>query len=399
MMTFDQDRKREWTLGDTSSGKVLVVDDDEANLKALESSLQAQGHAATGVGDGESALTLLRSDSFDLVLLDVMMSGIDGIEMLRILKEDGALRDIPVIMISALEETDSVIRCIASGAEDFLCKPVNPTLLRARIGASLEKKFLRDQDKAYLSVMENVQQRLTTELDEAVHYLRSLLPEFEEAPIRVDWEYIASTELGGDAFGYHWIDETHFAVYLIDVCGHGVGASLLAASVINMLRSQSHANTDVRQPREVLAALNAAFPMEGQNDMYFTAWYGVYETTDRRLKYASGGHPPALLLGTGAPGGSKQLRTPSPGLGIFSDREFTQEEVEIAPGEVLLVFCDGVYELTRADGSLVDLEDFEREAVVVAAEEDGLDRLKAWASKENRYRPFDDDYSIIRLRF
>jgi sigma-B regulation protein RsbU (phosphoserine phosphatase) len=107
-------------------------------------------------------------------------------------------------------------------------------------------------------------------LAEAANYVRSIFPPPSETPLRIDWKYQPSTELGGDAFGYHWIDPDHFAVYLLDVCGHGVGASLLSVTAINVIRSGSLAKTDFRDPGAVLSALNDAFPMEKQNNMYFT---------------------------------------------------------------------------------------------------------------------------------
>ena len=105
-----------------------------------------------------------------------------------------------------------------------------------------------------------------------------------------------STTLGGDGLGYHWLDEDSFAIYLVDVCGHGVGAALHSVSVLNVLRSENLQNTDFRRPDQVLAGLNAVFPMENHKEMYFTIWYGVYNRVSRVLTYASGGHPPALLI-------------------------------------------------------------------------------------------------------
>ena len=102
--------------------------------------------------------------------------------------------------------------------------------------------------------------------------------------------------MGGDAFGYHMLDEDHFAIYLTDVSGHGVGAALLSVSVMNVLRSQSLPNTDFKDPEQVLEALNIAFPGEENNDMFFTIWYGVYHLPTRTLTYASAGHPPAILF-------------------------------------------------------------------------------------------------------
>jgi sigma-B regulation protein RsbU (phosphoserine phosphatase) len=267
------------------------------NLEILRRRLERHGLEVQALTNGEEALQALRENRFDLVLLDVQMPGVDGYEVLCEMKADSSLRDIPAIMISALDEMESVVRCIEAGAEDYLPKPFDPTLLEARIGACLEKKVLRDAEKGYLKRIEQTQSRLDKELAEAAAYVRSILPEPLEAPLRVNWKYRPSSELAGDSFGYHWIDPEHFAVYLLDVCGHGVGASLLSVSAIHVLRSGSLPGVDLRKPGEVLEALNEAFPMERQNNLYFTLWYGVYHAPSRTLSYASGGHPPALLAG------------------------------------------------------------------------------------------------------
>jgi CheY-like chemotaxis protein len=142
----------------TAPGMLLVVDDSELNRDVLTRRLKRQGHAVRAVENGREALEALSEEHFDLVLLDIMMPEIDGFEVLRRLKADAVLRDLPVIVISALEEIDSAVRCIEMGAEDYLPKPFDPILLKARIGASLEKKRLRDHEVAYLRAVARVTQ-------------------------------------------------------------------------------------------------------------------------------------------------------------------------------------------------------------------------------------------------
>jgi two-component system sensor histidine kinase/response regulator len=137
-------------------GLILVVDDDEGNRDVLSRRLEIQGYSTDTAESGERALEMLKNESFDLVLLDIMMPGTDGFEVLQRIKADEALRHVPVIMISALDELDSVARCIELGAEDYLPKPFNPTLLKARIGATLEKKRYRDNEShLYRQLQEN----------------------------------------------------------------------------------------------------------------------------------------------------------------------------------------------------------------------------------------------------
>ena len=133
-----------------SGARLLVVDGNKVNRLLLTRSLEQQGHSVASAENGRAALDTLRREAFDLLLLDIEMPEMDGFQVLEQLKGDLQLRDLPVIVTSSLEGVDNVVRCIELGAEDYLPKPVNPVLLRARIGASLEKKRLRDQQKLLL---------------------------------------------------------------------------------------------------------------------------------------------------------------------------------------------------------------------------------------------------------
>jgi class 3 adenylate cyclase len=149
-------------------GVILVVDDNAGNRDMLGRRLEREGHRVQLAESGAQALDLLRSRRVDLVLLDVMMPQVDGFEVLRQLKSDEALRDIPVLMISALDEIESVVRCIELGAEDYLPKPFDPVLLRARIGACLEKKHLRDREAQHLRELADWNQKLEQRVAEQV---------------------------------------------------------------------------------------------------------------------------------------------------------------------------------------------------------------------------------------
>jgi len=145
---------------DVAGSRILIVDDNEINRDMLSRRLTREGYALATAENGRVALDMIRAESFDLVLLDVMMPEMNGYEVLSEIKSSETLRHIPVIMISALDEIDSVVRCIEGGAEDYLPKPFNPVLLKARIGASLEKKRLRDREVLHLRQIEEEKQRV-----------------------------------------------------------------------------------------------------------------------------------------------------------------------------------------------------------------------------------------------
>ena len=151
------------------TSNVLVVDDNESNRLLLSDYLNWEGYSVTVAGDGQEAIEKMRSTAYDLVLLDIMMPVMDGYETLETMRNDPGLRHLPVIVISAINDMDSVVRCIEMGAEDYLFKPFDAVLLRARISASLEKKHLRDQEQRYLHLLE-------TEREKSERLLLNILP-------------------------------------------------------------------------------------------------------------------------------------------------------------------------------------------------------------------------------
>ncbi|MBI3244804.1 MAG: response regulator [Chloroflexi bacterium] len=154
----------------STPGYMLVVDDNQMNRDMLSRRLKQLGHNFALAENGREALDKLKAESFDLVLLDIMMPEMNGYEVLEHMKADGDLRHIPVIMVSAVDEVDSVVRCIELGADDYLPKPFNPVLLKARVSACLEKKRLRDQEQAHM-------QAIAAEKKRADDLLRVILPD------------------------------------------------------------------------------------------------------------------------------------------------------------------------------------------------------------------------------
>jgi class 3 adenylate cyclase len=160
---------KEADLAAVQPSRILVVEDNASNRDLLSRRLQRQGHTVLQAEDGTIALALVEKEAFDLVLLDLMMPGISGYDVLALLKSDPRFREIPVIMISALSELDSIVRCIEAGADDFLTKPFDPTLLRARVGSSLEKKHMRAREREMV-------EELRIEKERSEQLLLNILP-------------------------------------------------------------------------------------------------------------------------------------------------------------------------------------------------------------------------------
>jgi len=259
-----------------------------------------------------------------------------------------------------------------------------------------------DTRQAYEAGASDEQQRsVADELAKAARYVQALLPEPQTGLIDADWVYQPSVELGGDAFGYHWLDDEHFAVYLLDASGHGFGAALHSVSVLNVLRAQALRDTDFHAPSEVLAALNEAFQMKHYNNMYVTIWYGVFNCSTRRLTYATGGHPPALLVTD--PAGTlrvERLRTRGLLIGGVRDVTYPSASVIIPKGGALYLFSDGVYELRQADGTMMDLDDFEGLLVEqVARGAGGVHQLMDRINAIRDCLTCIDDSALLRITF
>lgn len=245
-------------------------------------------------------------------------------------------------------------------------------------------------------LLERTQQRLDAELADAARYIVSMLPEKRETLPKTDWLLVPSTELGGDSFGYRRIDDDHFAFYLIDVCGHGVGAALLSVAVINVLRSSAMTSADFRDPAQVLAALNDMFPMERQGNMFFTIWYGVHDASTGTLRYSTGGHPPAILLRAGETQPEQLITYGNMAIGAFPDVEFDSASIEVGSGDRLLLLSDGTFEVDKGGDDMLSVDEL---AAFAAQSSDVPQAIHDWVRSFTDGGPLPDDFSLLRVEF
>lgn len=243
-------------------------------------------------------------------------------------------------------------------------------------------------------------QALQKDLLKATKYVYSLLPPpLNDGPVRTEWRFVPSAGLGGDAFGYYWLDPGTFVFYLIDVSGHGVGAAMHSVTVLNVLRQRALPGVEFRNPPEVLASLNNRFQMESHNGMYFTMWYGVYRPETRSLVYGSAGHNPAYLV-PGDRTAAQPVGMPALMIGAMPDVAYTSAETTVPPGSVLHVFSDGVFEIVTKDDQRWSLSDFlpllTAPALPGTCEVDRIHHAVVDAAKPG---PLDDDFSLLILKF
>ena len=349
-----------------SAPVVLLVDDQPIIGEAVRRMLVG-GDGATFhyCREPEQAIETAVGVRPTVILLDLVMPGIDGLELLRRFRADGRFPDVPIVVLSTKEEPAVKAEAFSLGATDYLVKLPDRVELVARIRHHSRGFTALLERNAAFEELRASREALAADLAAASRYVCSLLPPpGVVGGVRADWRFVPSATLGGDAFGYHAIDDDHVALYLLDVCGHGVGAALLSVSALSAVRGGALADADFRSPGTVLGALNRAFPMERHNDMFFSMWYGVYHTRKRTLRWAGGGHPPALLLdpAASAAGAARLTRLESDGplVGVSEGLDFEEGEIAVAPGARLWLFSDGAFEVVQEDGSLWSFDAFTR---------------------------------------
>jgi sigma-B regulation protein RsbU (phosphoserine phosphatase) len=339
-----------------------------------------------------------------VILQDLVMPDVDGLTLVRLFRENEATKETPMIVLSTKEEPTVKADAFARGANDYIVKLPDRIELLARIRHhSKSYIYLLQRNEAYQALQAS-QALLAKDVAQAAKYVYSLLPEkLTRGDIRTDWRFIPSAELGGDSFGYDWVDDDHFAFYLLDVSGHGVGAALLSVSALNALRSQSLPQTNFRDPGQVITALNKAFQMDQQNGLFFTIWYGIYHKPTRRLDYAGGGHPPALLLTGPTRESVKQLELESGGpmVGAVPDLEFTTATCQVEAYGLLSLYSDGAFEVERPNGSTWPFGDFVAfmRDVPRSPEDTGMDGLIRHARELKGSDEFADDLSMVEFLF
>jgi serine phosphatase RsbU (regulator of sigma subunit) len=324
-----------------SPARILVVDDNEMNRDMLARRLLRQGYAVDVAENGRRALERAREAKYDLMLLDVMMPELDGRQVLAEWMQDAVLRNTPVVMISASDETETVAHCIELGADDYLPKPFNPVVLKARVGASLEKKRLRDRERLYAESLER-------ELAIGRRIQATFLP--ERLPEPPGWEIAARFEparqCAGDFYDAFPIAGGRIALAIADVCDKGVGAALFMALFRSLLRSTAEAaaadaSSEEVVRRSVVGTNDYIARTHGRANMFATLFFAVADSATGEIQYVNGGHEAPLVLAASG-GVAAELPPTGPAVGMLPESAYSVGTAAIAPGQTLFAYTDGV---------------------------------------------------------
>ncbi len=383
-------------------GHLLVVDDNEMNRDMLSRRLARKGFDVTVAEDGAEALQAITECDFDLVLLDIMMPGMDGLQVLESLRRDRTPLDLPVIMATAKVTSDDVVHALKLGANDYVTKPLDFPVVLARVNTQLALRQATRQ-------LEAAHARMKNDLQAAARIQQSLLPSGtpDTAQAAFAWKYLPCDELAGDFLNFFKLDERHVAVFVVDVCGHGVAASLLAVTIGHMLTLHVGSSLLVVQgqdgashivpPLEVARELNRRLPMEEQDGLWFTMVYGVLDLETLEFRHVRAGHPEVVHLPrSGAP----QL-LPCKGMAIGCVEEIVLEEhvIQLSRGDRLFLYSDGVPEAMDPEGKLFGSEQMLEvlERAKQESIESSVELLMNVVDRWGAGRSLDDDLSIVGL--
>ena len=332
---------------DLHKARVLVVDDNEMNRDMLARRLARIGYSTDTADGGNSGLDKILSGEFDLVMLDIMMPDIDGIEVLKRVREFYSKTELPIIMATAKDEGSDLAEALALGANDYVTKPLDFKVVRARV----ENVLGYTQATAKLT---RANERMCRDLEAAARVQQSLLP---DAQVEIDgaeflWYYRPCDELAGDGLNLFRCDDEHVALYVMDVSGHGVAASLLSVSVTHHLSQlidslDAAAQCDLSgdnivSPAWLASRLNAQFPMQSTGRHYFTLVYGVLNVKTRQFCFVSAGSPGPMVVH--ADGTSDVHDVPAVPIGMFPDSEYEDTVIQLQEGDRLYLHSDGLYE-------------------------------------------------------
>jgi sigma-B regulation protein RsbU (phosphoserine phosphatase) len=343
---------------DTPKADLLIVDDKPANLRLLAAMLTEQGYKVRSAINGPLALTATRAAPPDMVLLDINMPEMNGYEVCERLKADEATRDIPIIFISALDETADKVKAFAVGGLDYITKPFQLEEVLARVETHLALRRLQKR-------LQDANRRFAEELALAGEIQASFLP--SEVPDIPGWQFAAmlkpARETSGDFYDLIPLPRGRFGILVADVTDKGTAAALYMALSCTLVRT--YAPEYDSQPELMFDAVHRRILTDTNTKQFVTVFYGVLDPATGMLTYANAGHNPPYLLSSRDGSQVRELENTGLPLGLrmFKDLTWECQDVQLASGDVLVLYSDGVVEAQDREEEL-----FEEERLIEVAQ-------------------------------
>lgn len=366
--------------------RIVVVDDNAMNVTVVQEMLKRAGYQnitpcssalelydRLGLDeDGTDGRPATEDPGVDLILLDMMMPRVDGITACRTIHGNERLKDVPIIMVTAIGDSKKLAEALDAGAADYVTKPINRVELMARIRSALrlkqEKNWHKERDR-----------RLRDELRLAREVQYAVLPQrLENEQIVIDAIYRPSEELSGDLYAWHRIDDHRYAVAVIDAMGHGISSSLVCMFIASVLKEVMSKLTD---PEDVVTELNRrAMQLHFSDQLiqyYFTGIYMMIDLERGVAEYVNAGHPPGLLLRAGD-GSAETITGGSPAIGLFEGITVRKQSIGITAGDRIVIVTDG---LLDQSGDPDDDPAVELSKRLTRAGEEGMDEGLSFADR------------------
>jgi len=339
--------------------KVLLVEDHPYSREVMGLWLEQHYEQVLSAADGLEALELLKAHSdIRIVLTDWMMPRMDGMELCRQARALDRDQYLHILVFTARTQREDLLTALQAGADAFVHKPVDLAELQAQMDVARRIIDLQEQAWQKMEALLEARRKLELDLEAAGRVQRSMLPQGPPAipGVRFAWAFESSGLVGGDMFGVEDLGEGRIGIYVLDVCGSGAHAALLAVGIgwvlrpAGLLTTASEAGVIPTSPDEVARCLNRRFPVMSRSEQYFGLVYGILDTRSGQLTAIRAGQPPPILVGED---GVHPLRIPlAPPLGVLpeGDLEVHPAVHELRPGEKLFFYSDGLLRLLGRDG-------------------------------------------------
>lgn len=377
--------------------EILVADDDPTSRRLLVRTLSSAGFRCHESSDGIETLNLVQSQVPCLLLLDFDMPGLNGAEVLKRLRasDNPAIAQLPAIMLTGYGGEESEVRCLEAGANDFVTKPINSAVLRARIETQLRLRSLRDQLQQQNHELEAF--RANTERDLAAARLtqQSLIP--QKPPNLEGWDvaavYRPVIQVGGDIYGWLRMGDGRTLFWIADATGHGASAALLTTLAKLLFH---HGSVEHNMPTDIMQAVNTDFRSIFGARSFMTAMCVAVDPTSGRASVVGAGHPPLLIARRD--GRTEAIRSSAPPLGLLDSSHFPETHIDLASGDAFLLYTDGLYgaeEVYAPQGTPVDLG---QSASAGMSAHTLLARVIEQANAGNGDRPLADDLAAVAVK-
>lgn len=335
---------------------ILLVEDSSSEQKYVKQVINSLGHTVTSCASGEEAWELFSRNNFQLLLLDWVLPGMDGLELCRRLRTTPAGEKVSIVVITARSEPEDLEKVLEAGADDYISKMTGPHLFRVRLRIALQQAYMRKEKVKADEALAALNNRLIRDQHAAAQIQQSMLP--KSLPVyrdlSFDYLFMPCEEMGGDVLNIFRLDENTIGFYLVDIAGHGIEAALFAAMINSILQpSMYHSSLSrwfleesrtyrIVPPVMVAEKLNKEFPFGVSDQLIFTLIYGIFDCKSFTLKYAAAGQQGIIFQPVAQ--GARVIKVPSFPIGAYPEPGYEEQIIQFQPGDRFFVFSDGVSE-------------------------------------------------------